>query len=53
MPVVPFPGDTTRFILHWPWLANVGWFDAAGGGVPSNETFIHYWYDKSKDTRSG
>jgi peptide/nickel transport system substrate-binding protein len=52
MPVVPFPGDTTRFILHWPWLANVGWFDAAGGGVPSNETFIHYWYDKSKDTRA-
>ena len=52
MVVVPFPGAATTFNLNWSWLGNAGWYETAGGGVASQETTIHLWYDKSKDTRA-
>ena len=51
MLLVPFPGQATAFGLSYPWFGNVGYHDVAGGGVAPQETYIHYWYDKSKDNR--
>ncbi|HXG35971.1 MAG TPA: ABC transporter substrate-binding protein, partial [Dehalococcoidia bacterium] len=53
MVVMPFPGAATAFGLAWPWMGNRGWFQPAGGGVPEQETLIHIWYDKEKDTSTG
>ena len=52
MVLVPFPGLSTTFTLAWPWLGNRGWYVTAGGGTNGQENWIHYWYDKAKDTRS-
>jgi peptide/nickel transport system substrate-binding protein len=52
MVLVPFPGQATGFGFAYPWFGNAGYFDVAGGGVAPQETLIHAWYDKSKDTRS-
>jgi len=51
MVIVPAPGLATSFRMTWPWVGNGGWYEAAGGGVESNETTINLWYDKAKDTR--
>lgn len=51
MPIVPSAGIATTFSLAWPWLGNAGWHYVTGGGVAAQETVIHLWYDKSKDTR--
>jgi len=52
MLLVPFPGQATAFGLAQPWFGNIGYFETAGGGVAPQETYIHYWYDKSKDKRT-
>jgi ABC-type transport system substrate-binding protein len=52
MVIVPFPGQATGFGLAHPWYGNVGYHEVAGGGVAPQETLIHAWYDKSKDTRA-
>jgi ABC-type transport system substrate-binding protein len=51
MVIVPFPGQATGFGFAYPWFGNAGYHDVAGGGVAPQETMIHIWYDKSKDTR--
>lgn len=51
MVIVPFPGNSTTFGLAWPWIRNIGYFQTAGGSTAAQETWIHYWYDKSKDSR--
>jgi peptide/nickel transport system substrate-binding protein len=51
MLLVPFPGQATGFGFAYPWFGNAGYHDVAGGGVAPQETLIHAWYDKSKDTR--
>jgi hypothetical protein len=51
MVIVPAPGLATSFRMTWPWVGNGGWYEVAGGGVESNETTIHLWYNKARDTR--
>jgi ABC-type transport system substrate-binding protein len=54
MPTIPWPGPGTwtQFGFHWPWLANVGGVNAPITTAQQADTFQHFWYDKSKDTRS-
>jgi hypothetical protein len=52
MPVIPLAGTWTTFSLNWPWIANVGAINPPMNTAMYSDVFQHYWYDKSKDTRS-
>jgi ABC-type transport system substrate-binding protein len=50
MPAVPYPGEATSFNLTWPWLANATTYQGWTTHAASAETWVHWWYDKAKDT---
>jgi ABC-type transport system substrate-binding protein len=52
MPDIIWPGNWSTFNFHWPWLANAGGVKGPIATSEPADTFQHYWYDKSKDTRS-
>jgi len=55
MPTIPVPfigNGYSTFAFHWPWLANVGGVMGAITNGQEADTLQHYWYDKSKDTRT-
>jgi hypothetical protein len=57
MPTIPVPwtgtaGGFSNFAFHWPWLSNVGGVMGPIATAQEADTLQHYWYDKSKDTRT-
>src|SRR5439155_6776289 len=57
MPTIPVPwtgsqGGFATYAFHWPWLANLGGVMPPITIAQEADTQQHYWYDKSKDTRS-
>jgi peptide/nickel transport system substrate-binding protein len=52
MPLVPNPGRASTFTLYWPWMGNAGVHQTWLTNGNASETFLYYWLDKSKDTRT-
>jgi ABC-type transport system substrate-binding protein len=45
-------GGWSTFTFHWPWLENVGGVKGPIATSEPADVFQHFWYNKTKDTRS-
>jgi peptide/nickel transport system substrate-binding protein len=53
LPTIPVGAIGPTYHLAWPWVQNVGVYRRWLGSLVNNfEVYVHYWYDKSKDTRT-
>jgi ABC-type transport system substrate-binding protein len=53
LPSIPLGAVAPSYHLAWPWIANIGVYQRWVAGQATNvDTFLHYWYDRSKDTRA-
>jgi ABC-type transport system substrate-binding protein len=51
MAAIPFPGLATSFQLTHPWFANYGVYKGWNQFANPADIYIHFWYDRAKDTR--